>query len=339
MRHSHDPAEAVSRRGMVKAAATLAAGLAAPAVLRVRRALAAYPDRPVRIVVANSPGGPSDITARILTAALQEAMGGSFIVENKGGAGGNIGMGYAARADADGYTLLLATSAFSVNPGLYNSLPFDPLKDFTPICDVAGSPNTFAVKPALGVATIKELVALVRSDPARFNVATPPIGTTPQLQAELLKLREGMQGMAGIVFSGGGEALKALLSDTVQLSSGALAPAHPHIVSGTIKCLAVTGSTRWSDLPDVPTMLEEGYKDFVFATDMALLAPASTPTEIVRRLEKETLGVLARPEVRDKLFIAGFQVHGGDGKTCWERLTREMTMFRDIIVQAGIKKL
>jgi tripartite-type tricarboxylate transporter receptor subunit TctC len=331
--------KAVSRRHIVKAAGALAAGLIAPAVLRIRTALAAYPDRPVKIVVANSPGGPSDITARILAAALQEAMGGSFIVENKGGAGGNIGMGFAARADADGYTLLLITNAYSVNPGLYHSLPYDPFKDFTPICDVAGSPNTFTVKPALGVNTIKEFIALAKTNPAKFNVATPPVGTTPQLQAELLKLRERLQGMAGIVFAGGGEALQALLSDTVQLSSGALPPAHSHIKAGTIKCLVVTGKTRWPDLPDVPTMQEEGFKDFVFATDTALLAPASTPSEIVRRIEKETLGVLARPDIREKLLTAGFQVHATDGKTCLERLVKEMTMFRDIIIQAGIQKL
>jgi tripartite-type tricarboxylate transporter receptor subunit TctC len=248
-------------------------------------------------------------------------------------------MGFAARADADGYTLLLITNAFSVNPGLYHSLPYDPFKDFTPICDVAGSPNTFTVKPALGVNTIKELIALARTDPSKFNVATPPVGTTPQLQAELLKLREGLQGMAGIVFTGGGEALQALLSDTVQLSSGSLPPAHPHIKAGTIKCLVVTGKTRWPDLPDVPTMQEEGFKDFVFATDTALLAPASTPSEIVRRLEKETLAILGRPDIREKLLKAGFQVHATDGKTCLERLAKEMTMFRDIIIQAGIKKL
>ena len=331
--------EALSRRHRIKAARALAVGIFAPAVLRVRTALAAYPDRPVKIVVAHSPGGPSDITARILAAALQEAIGGSFIVENKGGAGGNIGMGFAARADADGYTLLLITNAYSINPGLYNSLPYDPFKDFTPICDVAGSPNTFTIKPALGVNTIKEFIALAKTDPAKFNVATPPVGTTPQLQAELLKLREGLQGMAGIVFTGGGEAIKALLSDTVQLSSGSLPPAHPHIKAGTIKCLVVTGKTRWPDLPNVPTMQEEGFKDFVFATDTALLAPANTPSEIVSRLEKDTLAILGRPDIRQKLFTAGFQVHATDGKTCMERLAKEMTMFRDIIIQAGIKKL
>src|SRR5215813_3651713 len=135
-----------SRRRLIKAAL---AGLAAPAVLRIGAAFAAYPDRPVRIVVANTPGGPSDIIARIMAAAMQESMGGSVIVENKGGAGGNIGMGSVARSDPDGYTILLSTSAFSVNPGLYASLPYDPFKDFVAICECGVSPHVFAVKPDL----------------------------------------------------------------------------------------------------------------------------------------------------------------------------------------------
>src|SRR4030095_280700 len=129
---------------------------------------------------------------------------------------------------------------------------------------LAISPHVFAVSPDLGPKTIKEFVALAKADPAKFNVSTPPIGTTPQLQAEVLKQREGLQDMATVVYAGGGDALKALLAGTVQLSSGVLAPAHPHIQAGTIKGLAVTGRLRWHDLPDIPTMLEAGYPDFVF---------------------------------------------------------------------------
>jgi tripartite-type tricarboxylate transporter receptor subunit TctC len=221
-----------TRRRLIKAAL---AGIVAPAVLLMGAAFAAYPDRPVRIVVANTPGGPSDIIARIMAAAMQEAMGASVIVENKGGGGGNIGMGYVARADADGYTILLSTSAFSVNPGLYNTPPYDPFKDFAAVCELAVSPHVFAVMPDLGVKSMKEFVTLAKTNPDKFNVSTPPIGTTPQLQAEVLKLREGLQKMATIVFPGGGDALKALLSCTVQLSSGVLAPAHPQIKAGNIK--------------------------------------------------------------------------------------------------------
>ncbi len=339
MAKTRNAGSAPSRRHVIKGAAALAAGIAAPAVLRMGTAYAAYPDRPVRIVVANTPGGPSDITARILTAALQEATGKTFIVENRGGAGGNIGMAHVANAEADGYTLLLATNAVSVNPSLYNTLPFDPLKDFVGVCEVAGSPNTFVVRADLGVKTMKEFVALVKTNPDKFNVATPPIGTAPQLQAEVLKIREGLGKMASIVFAGGGDALKALLSGTVQLSSGSLPPAHPHIKAGTLTCLAVTGESRWPDLPQIPTMLEQGYKDFVFATDTVLLAPAKTPPDVVKWVEKETLAILNKPDMKEKLFKAGFLVRPQDGKAAMARVTKEVAMFRDVIAQAGIKKL
>jgi len=300
---------------------------------------AAYPDRPIKIVVANTPGGPSDIIARIMAAAMQEPMGASVFVENKGGAGGNIGMGSVARADPDGYTILLSTSAYAVNPGLYQTLPYDPLKDFTAICELAVTPHVFAVKPDLGAATMKEFVALAKANPDKFNVSTPPIGTTPQLQVEVLKLREGLQGMATVVFTGGGDALKALLGGTVQLSSGTLAPAHPHIKAGTIKGLALTGRTRWHDLPEIPTMLEAGYPDFVFETYTALMAPAKTPPDIVARLQQVALEILRRPDIRAKLTESGFEVTAMPGKEHMARIAREVPMFADIIARAGIKKL
>jgi tripartite-type tricarboxylate transporter receptor subunit TctC len=328
---------ALSRRRVIKGA--LAAGITAPAILRITPAFAAYPERPVRIIVANTPGGPSDIIARIMAAAMQQATGGTFFVENRGGAGGNIGMGLAARSDPDGYTILLTTSAYSVNPGLYNTLPYDPFKDFSAICELAVSPHVFAVKPDLGPKTMKEFVALAKANPSKFNVSTPPIGTTPQLQAEVLKQREGLQGMATVVFAGGGDALKAAIAGTVQLSSGVLAPAHPHIKAGTIRGLAVTGTSRWHDLPDIPTMVEAGYKDFVFDTYTALMAPVKTPPEIVRQLEKVALEILNRPEMRTKLTQSGFDVTARDGKGHMARVAKEVPMFRDIITQAGIKKL
>src|SRR6187431_2997777 len=179
-----------SRRRITKGA--LAAGLALPTILSIRSAFAAYPDRPVRIVVANTPGGPSDSTGRIVTAALEQSTGKTFIVENRGGAGGNIGMGYVANADPDGYTILLATNAYSVNFALYNKLPYDPYKDFVGVCELASSPNTFVVRSETPAKSVKEFVALAKANPEKFNVATPPVGTAPHIQAEVLKVRESM---------------------------------------------------------------------------------------------------------------------------------------------------
>jgi tripartite-type tricarboxylate transporter receptor subunit TctC len=328
-----------SRRTVIKGGSALAAGVAAPALLRVRSAYAAYPERTVKIVVANTPGGPSDLVGRMITAALQQSTGKTFIIENIGGAGGNIGMGAAARSEGDGYTFLLATNAYSVNASLYNKIPYDALKDFVGVCELATSPNTFVVKSDLPAKTLKEFVELARANPDKFNCATPPIGTTPQIQLEVLKIREKLPKLENVVYKGGGDALQALLSGTAQLSSGSLPPAAPHIKSGTLRCLAVTGETRWPDMADAPTMTELGYKDFVFATDTVLLAPAKTPPEAIKWLEQETLKVLGTAEMKEKLYQAGFLVRPKGADAAWTRVTKEITMFKEIIDQAGIQKL
>ncbi len=330
---------AQSRREILKAGGAAIAGIAAPALLGVRSAYADYPDRPVKFVVANTPGGPSDIVGRVVAAALEQSTGKTFIIENRGGAGGNIGMEYAAHADPDGYTILLATNAYSVNFGLYNSLPYDPYKDFVGVSELATTPNTFVVKTELPAKTIKDFVALARANPDKYNCSTPPIGTAAQIELEVLKIRENLPQLEGVPFKGGGDAFAALLAGTVQLSSGSLGPALPHIKAGTCRCLAVTGGTRWPDLPDVPTMQEQGYKDFVFATDMVLLAPARTPPADVKWLESETLKVLKTPEMKDKLYKAGFLVRPEGAAAAWTRVTKEIDLYKQIIDQAGIKKL
>src|ERR1700751_630805 len=158
-------------RPVIRTMYALLAGLAAPAVLRVRAAHAAYPERTIKVVVANTPGGPSDIVGRIVTGALQQSTGKTFIIENRGGAGGDIGMGFAAHAEPDGYTLLLATNAYSINYGLYHQIPYDPYKDFVPISELAASPNTFVVRSELPATNMKEFVALARAEPAKYNCA------------------------------------------------------------------------------------------------------------------------------------------------------------------------
>ena len=204
-------------------------GLRRPTFLKIGSALAAYPERPIKIVVANTPGGPSDIIARIIAAEWQQVMGGSAFVENRGGAGGNIGYGFAARAEPDGYTVLLTTSAYVVNPGLYNTIPYDPFKDFVPICEPAVNPHVFTVQASSPAKTMKEWIDMAKKDQSKFNISTPPIGTTPQLQAEVLKLREGLPKVATSVYKGGGDAIKALLAgdgaDVVR-HAGAGVPAH-----------------------------------------------------------------------------------------------------------------
>jgi tripartite-type tricarboxylate transporter receptor subunit TctC len=327
-----------SRRQLIKGAGVLAAGIAAPSIFNVRSAYAAYPDRPIKVVVANTPGGPSDITARIVTAALDQATGKTFIVENRGGAGGNIGMGYVAKAEPDGYTIILITNAFSANVSLYRELPYK-TSDFVPVCELATSPNTFVVKSDLPAKTMKEFVALARANPDKYNCATPPIGTSSQLQLEYLKTIEKLPKLSDVVFKGGGDAITALLGGNVQLSSGSLPPALPHIKAGTLRCLAVTGDQRWPEMPDVPTMVEAGYKQFVFGVDCALLAPAKTPPAVVKWLETETIKVLKSKDIAGKLNKAGFIVRPQGADACWKRVTHEITLFKDIIEAAHIKQM
>jgi tripartite-type tricarboxylate transporter receptor subunit TctC len=328
-----------TRRRIVKGAGALVAATIAPALVGQRAARADYPDRPVKFDVANTPGGPSDIIARIVTAALDQSTGKTFIVENRGGAGGNIGMEYVARSNPDGYTVLLATNAFSVNYGLYNQLPYDPYKDFVGVSELATTPNSFVVRAESPAKSVKDLVALARANPEKYNCATPPIGTTPQLLLELFKMRENLPKLADVVFKGGGDAVQALLTGTVELSVGSLGAALPHIKAGSFRCLAICGDSRWPELPAVPTMAEVGYEGFNIGTDMVLLAPAKTPPAEIKWLESATLKVLLAPEMKDKLFQAGFLVRAKGADAAWTRVTKEITTFKQIIDQAGIAKL
>jgi tripartite-type tricarboxylate transporter receptor subunit TctC len=328
-----------TRRRILTGAGALVAGAAAPMLVAERPARADYPDRPVKFIVANTPGGPSDIVARIVAAALDQSTGKTFIVENRGGAGGNIGMEYAARSNPDGYTILLATNAFSVNYGLYNQLPYDPYKDFVAVSELATTPNTFVVRAESPAKTVNDFIALARANPEKYNCATPPIGTTPQLLLELFKLRNNLPKLADVVFKGGGDAIQALLTGTVELSVGSLGAALPHIKAGTFRCLAICGDNRWPELPAVPTMAEAGYDGFNIGTDMVLLAPAKTPPAEVKWLESATLNVLLTPEMKDKLFQAGFLVRAKGADPAWARVTKEITTFKQIIDQAGIAKL
>ncbi|MDB5556839.1 MAG: tricarboxylate binding receptor [Rhizobium sp.] len=336
MKKTYTPQSFLTRRRLLK---TVGAFVAAPAIMRLSPAFAAYPDRPIKIIASVTPGGPADLIARMVAAALQQSTGKNFIVENRAGGGGNVGMGAVARSDPDGYTILLASTQFSVNVAFFNQLPFDPEKDFVGISELATSPNAFVVKADSPAKTIKDVVALARSNPDKFNVSTPALNTSLYIQVEVLKLREKLSKMQCIVFKGGGEAVQAILGGTVDVCSTALPPAAPHIQAGSLRCLAVTGDSRWPDMPDVPTMVESGYDNFIFGTDTALLAPSKTPPEIVKWLEAETVKVLSSPDMKDKLFKAGFVARPKGGQAAWARLASEITTFKDIVEKAQIQKM
>ncbi len=259
-----------------------------------------------------------------------------MIIENKPGAGGNIGIGAAAHADPDGYTLLITSSAYVVNPSLYEKIPYDPYKDFAPIAELGTSPNVILANPKLGVNSIAELVARAKANPNELNFASPGVGTTPHLSGELFKIVAGIQ-MTHVPFSGAGPAIQAILGGITQVAFAALPPAHPYIESGALKALAVTGASRWFDLPDVPTMVELGYKDFISDTFQGFLAPVKTPPAIVDMLAAKSIEILKRPKIAEQLRNNGFEViaNGPDGMR--KRIADEVPKWHDVVAKAGIK--
>jgi len=325
-----------SRRAVLRGA-SLVIGAVASSRLGVRRATAAgYPERTIKIIVPFAPAGPTDIMARIVASHLGPALGGTIITENKPGAGGNIGIGFAAHAEPDGYTLLVTSSAYVVNPGLYAKIPYDPYTDFAPIAELGTSPNVILVDPRLGIDSVAALVARAKADPNELNYASPGIGTTPQLSGELFKLVAGIQ-ITHVPFSGAGPAIQAILGGTTQVAFAALPPAHPYIESGALKALAVTGAHRWFDLPDVPTMVELGYTDFIADTFQAFLAPARTAPELIDRLSAKALDILKAPDITEQLRNNGFEVIAGGPDGLRRRIADEVPKWRDIIAKAGIK--
>ena len=325
-----------SRRQVLKTAGLVAGATAAP-LLGTRRALAAgYPGRTIKIIVPFAPAGPTDIMARILGDGLGEALGGNVIVENRPGASGNIGIGYVAHAEADGYTLLVTSSAYVVNPSLFAKIPYDPYKDFAPITELGTTPNMIVVSPKLGINSIAELFARAKAKPDELNYASPGAGTTPHLSAELLKIVGGVQ-ITHVPFSGAAPAIQALLAGTTQMAVAALPAALPFVQSGQLKALALTGVHRWIDLPNVPTMIELGYKDFVADTAQFFFAPARTPPDIVATLASKAMEVLKKPAVISKLRDNGYEVVAHGSEALSKYIETEVPRWHDIIVKAGIK--
>src|SRR5690349_21592748 len=319
------------RRGFVAAlAACVVAFGAAPAA-------AAYPEeRPITMIVPFAPGGPSDIIARILSTFMPQTLGQSLVVENRGGAAGNIGMGQAARAKPDGYTILMTSTAISVNTALFKNLPYDPIKDFLPISELVNAPNVLVVRPDSGIATIADLVARVKAAPGTFSYGSPGAGTKSHLTGEQLKLRAGID-MVHVPFRGAGPAAQAVLASQLQVASVALAAAEPLIKSGDLRALAVTGEQRWFSLPEVPTMIESGYPGFVSDTFNALFAPAGTPPEIFAILVKSSRAAMQRPEAIDAAHKAGFQIVVSEPAQLARRVAAEIQGVKELVARAGIK--
>jgi tripartite-type tricarboxylate transporter receptor subunit TctC len=289
-----------------------AAGLALPHWLRAQ---AAWPTKPVRIVVPFTPGGTTDILARALAPELGKAFGQTFIIENKAGAGGNLGADVVAKAAPDGYTLLMGTvGTQSINPSLYPKMPYDAARDFAPITLVAGVPNVLVMNPAKaaanGIVDVRTLIAYARAHPGQLNMASSGNGTSIHLAGELFKTMTGTF-MVHFPYRGSGPALLDLIGGTMDLMFDNLPSAMPQIKAGKLIALAVTSSERSAALPEVPTVAEAGpVKGFEASSWFGLLAPTGTPADIVARVQQESAKALASPALKERLLSQG-AVPGG----------------------------
>ena len=309
----------------------IAAAGAAPDTAR-----AEYPERQITMIVCFPAGGGTDIAARLINTQLGEALGKPVIIENRGGAGGNIGIAAAARAGGDGYTLLVCSSAYVVNPSLYAQATYDPFKDFVPVMVIGASPNAFVVPAQSDIKTMPELIARAKASPGKLNWASPGAGTTPYLAGELLQLRTGAQ-MVHIPFTGAGPALTAALGGQVDMYTANLGSLQPQIQAGKIRAIAVTAVKRWPDLPDVPTLDELGVHDAVSDTFQGVFAPAGTPQPVIDRMVKEIQAILARPDIQERYAKSGLPVTAEPPEVFRARIAHEVPMYKEIIDKAGLK--
>jgi tripartite-type tricarboxylate transporter receptor subunit TctC len=298
-----------------------------------------YPDRPVRIIVPFPAGGPADALARIVSDRLAQSLGKPFVVENKAGAGGNIGMEQGAHAAADGYTLTLApVGNLTVAPALYSKLPYDPAKDFAPITVLAVVPNVLILHPSVPAKTVADLVALAKAKPGSLNYASPGNGSIPHLAGELFKRMAGVD-IVHIPFNGVAPATNAVLSGEVQIFFAQSSAALPYVRAGKVVALGVATRKRISAAPDLPTIAEQGFPDFEATSWYALVAPAATPSPVIDRLHAETVRALALPEVRDKIAGLGAEPVGNtpaefaamqrSEAARWTRIAKEANIHAD----------
>jgi len=297
---------------------------------------AAFPNKPIRILVPSSPAGASDFLARLIGAKLSEIWRQQVVIDNRAGAGGIIGSEIVARAAPDGYTLLIVATGYTVNPFLYTKLPYDTVKDFAPVTQLVSTTHVLVAHPSAAIQSIKELLSLARAKPGYFTYATSGIGTGGYLSVELFKKMAGVE-MTGVPYKGAGEATAAVLGGQVQMLFTQVAPALPHVRTGKLRALATTSLQRSPELPDVPTLSESGLAGFQVDAWNGILAPARTPQEIIAKLQGEIAKILHSPEFRARLASFGFEPVGNTPAQFAAMIESEMGKWEKLIKEAGIK--
>ena len=294
-----------------------------------------YPNHPVRMIVPFAPAGPTDVFARLLAIKLAERLGQQFYVENMGGAGGNLGMGAAARAAPDGHTILFVSTSFIVNPSLFAKIPYDPHKDLAPVTLAAVSPNILTVNNSLPANNVKELIAFLKANPGKYSFASG-LGTTPHLSGELFKYSQQLD-LVHVPFAGSAPAVGAALAGHIPIAFTVITPAVPLVREGKVRALAVTTPKRSPALPDVPTLTEAGLPDQEADTMQGILVPAGTPKPIIDLLHREIVAIMELPDVKEKLAALGFETVASTPEAFADRIKNEIPKWGKVIKDANIR--
>ena len=322
---------------MIRFVSRMAAGALLAAFAMMSHAQAPYPTKPIRIVVPFPAGGTTDILARAVAQKLTETMGQTVVVDNRPGAGGNIGAELVAKSPPDGYTLLMGTvGTHAINASLYAKMPYDHVKDFAPVILVAGVPNVLVVNPSVPANNVQELIAYIKANPGKVNFASSGSGTSIHLAGELFKTMAGVS-MTHVPYKGSAPAVTDLLGGQVQLMFDNLPSALPHIKAGKLRALAVTSTQRASALPDVPTVAEAGLPGFDATSWFGLLAPAGTPKDVVAKLNAEVAKWLASPEAREKLASQGAIAAGQSPEDFTRHIAAETAKWQKVVKESGAK--
>ena len=320
------------RLAIAAAAAAMLAVLAAPTAMAQG---AAYPHKAIKLVVPYAPGGSADIAARLVTDEWGKALGGSLFIENKGGAGGNIGVDMVAKAQPDGYTIGLQTVSLAINPALTAKMPYDTLKDLAPIGMVASSQHVLVVHNAVPAKNLKELLALLKAKPEHYSYGSAGPGSTFHMSAELFKAVAGTP-IVHIPYRGGGPAMIDTMSGQVAMSFPVLSAAQPHVQAGKLRALGVTGTKRSALMPDVPTIAEAGLPGYAFETWFIVFAPAGTPRPIIDKLNTTLNQALNIPALKERMAKDGFDPIPSTPEQARERLEKEMPQWAKLIKERGI---
>jgi tripartite-type tricarboxylate transporter receptor subunit TctC len=327
--HPHSPSR---RRISAGLASTLAVSLA-PSSARAQ----AFPSKPIRIIVPYAAGGTSDILARTLGARIEESIGTRILVENKPGANSVLGGDLVAKSPADGYTLLLTdVGSLASAPSVAQNIPFDPLRDFTPITMIAWSPHLVVVSPRVTARNLPEFVSQAKAKPGAMNCTTVGAGSAPHLAGALFARRAGIE-WAYVPYKGGAQALNDLAAGQADVTFNGMLATLPYVQSGKLRALAISSDKRWPTLPDLPTVAEQGFPGFMTGSWQGLLAPAGTPPAVVARLQSEFAKALTAPEVAQRMTAQGAEPRPNSPAEFGEFLRSETAKWAQLVKETGIR--